>query len=164
MKKLNFGCGPDIKKGWDNCDIQEEKGVISFDANKFPYNKLRDNYYDYIYIRETLEVLIEPDKVLLELWKKTKKDGIIEIEVPYHNNKGAVNDLQVKHFFNDDVFRIFVEQICVINKNKKFEIREIKLKPTKVGKFIPKAIRERILAVFIGGIISKVNVKLRAIK
>ncbi len=23
MRKLNFGCGPDIREGWDNVDIQK---------------------------------------------------------------------------------------------------------------------------------------------
>jgi hypothetical protein len=33
MKKLNFGCGEDIKEGWDNIDIQSSKKIkknISF--------------------------------------------------------------------------------------------------------------------------------------
>ena len=47
MRKLNFGCGRDIKKGWDNCDKQEGKGIITFNADKFPY-PFKDNTYDYI--------------------------------------------------------------------------------------------------------------------
>lgn len=163
MKRLNFGCGTDIREGWDNCDIQKGEGVISFDANIFPYKKLKDNFYDYIYLREILPVINEPDKVLFELWKKSKPGCIIEIEVPYHNNKGAVNDMQLKHFFNDKIFEIFVEEKCVINKKKRFEIYELELEPTRIGSIFPRYIRGR-LALFIGGLISKVHVKLKVNK
>ena len=163
MKKLNFGCGTDIRKGWDNCDIQEGRGVISFDANIFPYKKLKDNFYDYIYLREILPAVNEPDMVLFELWKKAKSNAIIEIEVPYYNNKGAINYIKLKHLFNDEVFKIFVEEKSIINKKKKFKILELKLEPTRIGRIFPKYIRER-LALFIGGLISKVHVKLKVVK
>ncbi|MEK6830837.1 MAG: hypothetical protein AABX77_02310 [Nanoarchaeota archaeon] len=48
MKKLNFCCGNDIRKDLDNHDIQEKEGILSFDADKFPY-PIKDNTYDYIY-------------------------------------------------------------------------------------------------------------------
>jgi len=28
IRKLNFGCGNDIREGWDNCDIQENEDII----------------------------------------------------------------------------------------------------------------------------------------
>ncbi len=50
MKKLNFGCGHDIKRGWDNVDLQKDKRLTnSFDFNKLPY-PIKSNTYDYIYI------------------------------------------------------------------------------------------------------------------
>lgn len=49
MKKLNFGCGHDIKRGWDNVDLQKDKRLTnSFDFNKLPY-PIKSNTYDYIY-------------------------------------------------------------------------------------------------------------------
>jgi len=75
MKKLNFGCGEDIRTGWDNVDIQKSQKVQkSFDFNKFPY-PIKDDTYDYVWSRSVLEHLDEPDKVLHELWRICKRGG-----------------------------------------------------------------------------------------
>lgn len=113
MKKLNFGCGSDIKdekEGWDNVDIQKHPKITkSFDFNKFPY-PLKDDYYDYVYICTVLENLDEPEKALLELHKKCKKDALIEIIAPYWNNKGVWNDLKSKRGFNKECFYLLAEK------------------------------------------------------
>jgi len=163
MKKLNFGCGADIKKGWDNVDIQESpKLTKSFDFNKFPY-PIKDDIYDYIYVKNVLEHLNEPDKVLDELWRICKPKAIIEIIVPHYTNKGAYSDMQHKHFFNEDCFKLLEEQRTIINKKGKFEILSLELTPTIVGKFFPRLIREK-LALFINGLLSQIHVKLKILK
>ena len=70
----------------------------SFDFNKFPY-PIKENTYDYVWSRSVLKHLNEPDKTLEELWRICKKDSIIEIIVPYYNNKSAYADMQHKRFF-----------------------------------------------------------------
>ena len=55
--KLNFGCGKDIRVGWDNVDILECKDIFkSFDFNKFPY-PLKEDYYDYILMKQIINFL-----------------------------------------------------------------------------------------------------------
>jgi len=163
MKKLNFGCGNDIRAGWDNVDIQKSPKLTKiFDFNKFPY-PIKKDCYDLIYLSNVLEHLEKPDKVLEELWRISKHNAIIEIIVPYYNNKGAFNDMQHLHYFSDKTFQTFVERSKKINKNRKFEIKKLTLLPTNIGKLIPKAIREK-LSLFIGGLISQVHVKLKVIK
>ena len=162
MNKLNFGCGTDIKPGWDNCDIQKSKNVIYCNANKFPY-PLKNNTYNYILLNEVLEYFDNPANVLLELRRISKPNAVIEINVPYYNNKGAYNDFQVRHYFNDTSFKIFVNQSYVVNKEKQFEISSLNLIPTIIGRFFPRKLREK-LSLFIGGLIAKVNVKLKVIK
>jgi len=79
MKKLNFGCGLDIKKGWVNVDGQRGPQVDkSFNFAKFPY-PLRNNEFDYILVDNVLEHLEDPHKVLDELHRISKKNGLIEI-------------------------------------------------------------------------------------
>jgi SAM-dependent methyltransferase len=163
MKKLNFGCGDLIWEGYDNVDIQEDKRLTkSFDFNRFPY-PIKENTYDYVWSRSVLEHLEEPDKVLHELWRICKPDAIIEIIVPYYNNKSAVSDMQHKHFFSDATFMVFADEGAVINKKGRYSIELLELVPTNVGKFIPRKIREK-LSLFFGGLISYVHVKLKVEK
>ncbi len=162
MKRLNFGCGNDIREGWDNCDIQRE-APISFDFDKFPYKKLKNNYYDYVLIFAVLENLSYPDKALYELREKCKKGAIIEITTPYWNNKGVWNNPESKRAFNEMSFKNIAYR-CYnhIDNAPRFEIIEINLIPTRFGRWIPKIIREKIGIIF-GGIIMQMKVKLKVI-
>jgi len=163
MNKLNFGCGEDIKEGWDNVDLQRsEKINKNFDFNKFPY-PLKKDYYDFIYIDNVLEHLEKPDEALFELWKACRKNAVIQIVVPHYNNKGAYDDLTHLHYFSEVAFINFAKEPYLIHKKRKFEVVKIVLRPTKIGRLLPKSMREK-LSLFIGGLISKVDAKLRVIK
>ena len=157
MKKLNFGCGTDIREGYDNVDILKGKEIDkSFNFDKFPY-PLKTSSYDYIYINNVLEHLEDPEKVLEELYRITKKNGKIKIIVPHYTNKGAYSDLSHKRFFNEVSFKNFVE------KRKKFKIINIHLIPTNAGRIFPKIIREKV-SLFLNGLISQIDVELGVIK
>lgn len=163
MKKLNFGCGTDIRKGWDNCDIQKNKEVIYCDMNIFPY-PFKDDTYEYILFYGCLHYSYCPDKVIDELRRISKNNGVIDITIPYYNNKGAVTAMETKSFFSDKTFVYHVEKkfYYEFDKTRQFEILTLELTPTKVGKFLPKFIREK-LSCMIGGLIADVNVKLKVI-
>ncbi len=162
MRKLNFGCGKDVRKGWDNCDIQKE-APISFNFNKFPY-PLKKNYYDYLRINSVLDYVEKPEEVLNELWKHSAKEGIIEIWCGYWNCIGSWNLLISKGGFSRECFLLFIKSDYIINQKRKFKIELLELIPTTVGKWIyPKCLREK-LSLFFGGIISQVHVKLKVIK
>ncbi len=162
-KKLNFGCGIDVKEGWDNCDVQKGKNVISFDFDTFPY-PLKTGTYDLIYSRSVLQMLDRPDGVLNELWRIAKPGARIQLDVPYWHNKGAYNDIQTKHLFNEYSFIYFAEQKpCRIDTKKKFKIVRIFKRSTIVGKFIPEFIKRK-LDLFIGGLYSDIEVEFEVIK
>lgn len=160
VNKLNFGCGKKSKKNWDNADIQPE-APISFDFDKFPY-PLKKNHYDYILVRQVLNYLENPAAVLEELWKASRLNAIIEIDVPDRSNVGAYNDLRVKHYFCWQTFKRFVDEPYTVSKKEMFEIAEIYVTPTSVGRFIPKKLRDK-FSLFFGGLHSRINVKLRVI-
>jgi len=163
MKKLNFGCGNDIRLGWDNCDVQGGKGVISFDFDAFPY-PLKNNTYDLIYSCSVLQMLDRPDRVLNELWRIAKKGASIKIEVPYWNNKGAYNDIQTKHLFNENSFINFVEQKpCRIDMIRKFRVIKLIKHVTSIGMMIPESIRRKI-DLFVGGLYSNIEIELEVVK
>ncbi|OGJ15853.1 hypothetical protein A3K73_01660 [Candidatus Pacearchaeota archaeon RBG_13_36_9] len=163
MNQLNFGCGPDVREGWENVDLQKGKGITkNFDFNKFPY-PLKKDHYDFIYIANVLEHLEKPREVLFELWKACKKNAIIQITAPYYNNKGAYDDLTHLHYFSEVAFTNFAREAYLINKERKFEVAQVVLRPTRIGRLLPKKIREK-LSLFVGGLISQTDAKLRVIK
>ncbi len=164
MKKLNFSCGGDIREGWDNCDWQKtnKKNIVYCNADEFPY-PFKDNVYDYILLKQCLNFYQDPRKTLIELHRISKNNCIIDIEVPYYNNKGAYTDIDSKRFFHEHSFITFIEDDCRIEKKKRFEIVYLYLEPTKAGKFIPSLLRKR-LSLFISGLIGKMYIKLRVIK
>jgi len=152
---LNFGCGKDIRVGWDNVDIQKGIGINkSFDFDKFPY-PLKRNYYDYVLMKQVLEHLLYPDRVLLELREHCRDKAIIRIETCHYTNYGAYNDMQHIHYFNEEVFKNFVDSKTLIN-GRKFKIKSLIVTPTRVGIFIPRYIRH-LLSFFIGGLQSQIH-------
>jgi SAM-dependent methyltransferase len=176
IKKLNLCCGIDVRKGWDNADLQKHEGVISCDINHFPY-PFKDNTYDYVLLKGAYYYAEHPEKVLEEMRRITKHKGIIKIEdIPYYNNKGAVTCLGTKSFFSEATFIDYVSHFnpnpeTCNNRGKEwyfksprhFEILELELKPTKFGKWIyPKWLRNKLSS--ISGIIAGMNVKLEVIK
>ena len=163
IKKLNFGCGNDIREGWDNCDIQPE-APISFDFNVYPYAKLKDNFYDYILIYTVLENIDYPEKALYELRNKCRNNAIIDITAPYWNNKGVWNDLKSRRGFNEECFKLLANRSnnYYINQKRDFVIENIELIPTNVGRCVPKFLREK-LSTFISGMIMHIHVKLKVI-
>lgn len=162
MNYLNFGCGTDIKEGWDNVDMQEGEGIQqSFDFDKFPY-PLKQNHFAYVELKQVIEHVLYPDKVLMELHKSCKNGALIHIETAHYTNRGAYDDMQHQHFFNDKAFRNFVESHTLIT-HRKFKIKELKIAPTLVGKFIPKQLRNK-LSLFINGLHSQIHCTYEVIK
>lgn len=163
MKKLNFGCGADIREGWDNVDVQYDKRLTkSFDFNKFPY-PLKSSTYDYVFAKSVLEHLDKPERVLEELWRVCRKGAIVEIAVPHYSNKGAYDDIQHIHFFNDKTFPNYIKDHRKIRNNDMFMLVEQNITPSIVGGVLPKKLRHY-LSFFINGLYSKIWVKLKVIK
>jgi len=165
MKKLNFGCGQDIKEGWVNVDVQKNAKIDkSFDFDKFPY-PLKENEYEYILVSGVLEYLKKPSEVLNELWRISKSNAIIEIKkIPHYSNRSAYDDIDHIHYFSEIAFKHFVNKEFLIDKKKRFEIISLDVLPSNIGKWIrPKWLRER-LSLLINGIQSEIYVKLRVIK
>ena len=101
MKKLNLGCGRDIKKGWVNLDLVKGEGVdIVLDLDKPPYKSLKNDEFDEIFADMVLEHTFRPEEVIRELWRVSKKDAKITIIVPHFSNWQAWGDLTHRRAFN----------------------------------------------------------------
>ena len=82
MKKLNIGCGNDIKEGFVNVDIRKtDPRVLVCDIRKLPF---KDEEFDYIYAKDIIEHVgrLEVHDVLKEWARVLKKGGEIFIMTP----------------------------------------------------------------------------------
>lgn len=131
MKKLNFGCGPDIKEGYVNMDLLKLPGVeVVHDFNKFPY-PFRDNEFDEVYTSHVLEHLDDLPKVLSELSRICKKGAKIIIRVPHFSCGVSYRDPTHKRLFSYFTFDYFTPE-CFYGLPQ-FEIVHRKLNFTRLA-------------------------------
>jgi ubiquinone/menaquinone biosynthesis C-methylase UbiE len=109
MKRLNLGCGKDIKKGYVNVDIVKLPGVDRIvDLNKFPW-PFEPAEFDEILCKHVLEHLEKLDKSMKELLRILKPGGKLKILVPHFTSKSAFTDPTHKHFFSSGTFDYFLK-------------------------------------------------------
>lgn len=107
MKKLNFGCGKDLKKGYVNADIAKLPGVDAwFDFDQYPY-PFKDNEFGEVYCRHVLEHTKNLIATMEELFRITKHNGTIKVICPYFAGQGAYNDPTHTRFFAYKTFEYF---------------------------------------------------------
>jgi predicted SAM-dependent methyltransferase len=85
MRKLNLGCGKDIKPDYINLDVVDYGGNQVHDLNEFPY-PFEDNYFDEIYASHVLEHLGSFHNSVTEIFRICKPDAIIEVYAPFFLN------------------------------------------------------------------------------
>jgi SAM-dependent methyltransferase len=162
MKKLNLGCGKDIRKDYVNVDITKFEGAdLAFDFDCFPYPFL-ENEFDEIYCDNVLEHLDDVTAVMKELHRITRPDGVVRIIVPYYNCYGAYNDVTHKHYFSHLAFAPFYEKESRGNYfiKEKFELKRLKLIPTRIGKVFLFDFLRKPLSFIFGQIIMAIDVEL----
>lgn len=99
MKKLNIGCGTDIKKDYVNLDSCNLAGVNAVhNLNDFPW-PFKNDIFDLIEANHILEHLNDIPKCLREIWRISKNKGVVKIRVPHYASPGAWFDLTHKHPF-----------------------------------------------------------------
>lgn len=82
-KKINLGCGRDIKECWVNVDFIKNKGVdVIHNLNKFPY-PFEDSSVDEIRASHIIEHLEDPNKFIREIWRIGKNGCKIFIDTPH---------------------------------------------------------------------------------
>lgn len=109
MKKLNLGCGNDIKSGYDNIDFIDLPGVnIVHNLNTYPY-PIQDDEYDEIICHHVLEHLNDIVSPLEELWRISKHGARIIIDVPSFPGIGAIVDPTHKSYYTFGTFDYFTE-------------------------------------------------------
>jgi len=135
-KKLNLGCGLDIKEStdkieWVNQDILSGKGIdIVHNLNKFPY-PFKDNEFDEVYTSHVLEHVADLIKTLSELKRICKDKAKILIRVPHFSCGVSYRDPTHKRLFSYFTFDYFTDD-CFYGLPK-FKILHRKLNFTRLA-------------------------------
>ena len=133
-KCLNLGCGNDIikstdKSKWINLDkVKLNQVDIIHDINKIPF-PFKDNEFDLIKCSHVLEHVEDLEKVLIEISRITKKNGIIHINVPHFSCGVSYRDPTHKRLFSYFTFDYYTND-CFYT-NVKFKIISRKLNFTR---------------------------------
>jgi predicted SAM-dependent methyltransferase len=130
MKKLNLGCGKDIKKGWINLDFVKNNGVnIVWDINKFPW-PFEDNELDQVFASHVLEHVESLEKVMKEIKRVCKNNAKIIIRVPHFSCGVSYRDPTHKRLFSYFTFQYFEKGEYNLPK---FKIVKTKLNFTRLS-------------------------------
>jgi predicted SAM-dependent methyltransferase len=106
MKKLNLGCGKDIRKDYINLDRAKLPGVnVVWDINKLPL-PFKANQFDEILCRDVLEH-VDYIPLLKDLHRILKKGGKIIIRVPHFSSKNLYADPTHRCGFSRETFDYF---------------------------------------------------------
>ncbi len=146
-KKLNIGCGRDIKKGWVNMDSAGLPGVdIIYNIEKIPL-PFKNDEFDTILCQDIFEH-IEYIPVLREIHRILRKGGKLIIRVPHFTSRRNFDDPTHKKMFSIKTFEYFVKNSRA-NRDYYFDfhferIAERKLSFDK-GKYLYNYIVEKII-------------------
>lgn len=106
-KKLNLGCGTDIRRGFVNLDQWKFKGAdVVHDLNKVPY-PFKASTFEEVHCHQVLEHVDDVFSVMQEIWRISKPNALVYIDVPHFSGLNAVTDPSHKHFFSSFSFDFF---------------------------------------------------------
>jgi ubiquinone/menaquinone biosynthesis C-methylase UbiE len=109
MKKLNLGCGTDIKKGWINLDSADLPGVdVVHDINILPL-PFGENSFDEILCQDILEHTENYIPLLKELHRVLTPGGVLHIRVPHFTSKNNFIDPTHRRMFSSFTFDFFIK-------------------------------------------------------
>lgn len=107
MKILDLGCGNKKREGAIGVDFNSRtKADVIHNLNVFPY-PFEVNYFDQVFIDNTLEHLDEVLGTMEEVCRITKVGGEVKVIVPYFRSAWACIDPTHKHFFTANSFAYF---------------------------------------------------------
>ena len=126
MKKLNLGCGEDIRKGYVNMDFVKKPGVdVIHDINKYPW-PFKDNTFNIVYASHVLEHVDDLVKTMEELKRVCKDKARIIIRVPHFSCGVSYRDPTHKRLFSYFTFDYFTKK-CF------YGLTEYKIKTRKLN-------------------------------
>jgi SAM-dependent methyltransferase len=128
MKILDLGSGPWKYPGSISVDWNKEVNPdIVWDLNVLPY-PFNDDEFDLVYASHVLEHLDNPVKVIEEIWRILKPNGMLIVKVPHFSCRTAYGNPEHKHYFSSLFFDYFEREKESTSKTRaKFKILKIRL-------------------------------------
>lgn len=106
-KKLNIGCGSDLREGYVNLDSIKQPGVdVIHDLDKFPW-PFKDNTFEEVYASHILEHVVDLVKIMKEIHRISKNGARIIIRGPHFSCGVSYRDPTHKRFFSYFTFEHF---------------------------------------------------------
>ncbi len=81
-RRLNVGCGNDIRPGWTNLDLVDYGGNEIMDLNRYPW-PFPEDHFDFILCSHILEHLNNFNAVVTELYRIARHGAILDVRVPF---------------------------------------------------------------------------------
>lgn len=131
--ELDIGCGKAKDKNAIGIDIRDFGQEIVWDITKgLPFS---DNTFRIIHAHSILEHLYSDDMIFVmkECHRVLKKDGILDIIVPYAGSEGSFRDPTHKSFWTENTFDYFCGQRKYWDLDPKNEFRFRKIKVEEKG-------------------------------
>lgn len=107
--KLDVGCGYNKRndsEGWIGVDF-DGNSLADITCNIEKGLPFPDNSVDFIFTSHTLEHMVDLIFVMEEFYRVLKKDGILEIIVPYYESSDALRHPDHKRFFNKEIWNFW---------------------------------------------------------
>ena len=126
-KKLNLGCGKDIKKDYLNLDSAKLPGVdVVCNLDEYPW-PFKNDTFEEVYCDNVLEHLNSIIKPMEEIWRISKNQAHIIIKVPIFPSVSAAADPTHKQFFTYTTFNYFKPEENTWYSKTRFKIIKRKI-------------------------------------
>ena len=106
-RRLNLGCGNEIRAGWMNVDAVSLPGIdVVQDLRRRPW-PWPDGRFDEIVLQHVLEHLPDTIGVVEEIWRIAAPGARVIVRVPYWNSSDFITDPTHVKAFNEHSFDFF---------------------------------------------------------
>ena len=164
MKKLNLGCGRDIKEGYINVDMEKLPGV-DIVANVEKGLPIEDNSIDEVYTAHFLEHVYDLHGVIEEIYRICKDKAKVIIRVPHFTTNTYEFHIRPMRYMS---FMDYTDEGGMHADTNWFKVKKRKLvfggfyKPFQFLNLLPKIYENTFIRSFI--FCSEIYIELEAIK